>query len=265
MAGRAAHLEAVGRSPRGIISIMASTQFRNEVGRIWAEHFGCSPDILSRPGSTFISRQKLASSGAVYITHILAHAFVELGPSLGEEFGQSLLGIAERNPLSASLVSDVVPTDRLVSVDRGLIFHLEPGRLIEHTPQDGIDRRFLEQGDAQALSQLFDACDAGEVDDAFVAVGHEIAVGCLEGERIVSAGSGYRLNRFMDLGVLTHPAHRGRRLAPSVVAALCASASKLGVVAQYRCDVTNPSSRRVAEQRGFTKFWDTESIRLSLA
>jgi RimJ/RimL family protein N-acetyltransferase len=72
--------------------------------------------------------------------------------------------------------------------------------------------------------------------------------------------SGYRRNGFMDMGSLTHPAYRGRRLAPAALAAASALTFELGLIPQYRCDAHNTASRRVAEVTGYTLYFTNEAL-----
>ena len=241
---------------------MIQSPFEEQVAAVWAAHFDCPPLELDRPGSTLLPRPRLATSGWIHISHIRSRAFVELDPSLHEEFAEALIRQGRQHPLTAELLKEIIPQPRLVSSDSGMIFHLEPDRLVDYPPDRAIKRRVLCQTDVEALSQLLEACDPAEVEDAFIEVDHELAACCLDGSRMVSAGSGYRRNGFMDIGVITHPAYRGRHLAPAVVAAISQDAAALDVIAQYRCDATNTASRRVAELCGFTKFFQTESIRV---
>lgn len=244
---------------------MTRSPFADLVAATWCEHFGCTKRDLDRAGSVLIPRDHLAGSGAIHLTHMSARSFAELDPSLHADFGQALLVMARDQALTAGRIQGVVPPTRVLSVDHGLIFHLEPRLRVGHIPNPPFERRPLEGSDAPALLELFDACQPNEVDDAFVAVDHEIAFGIFEGKRLVAAGSGYRRNGFMDLGEITHPAYRGRRLAPAIVAALSQQAIIREITAQYRCDVTNTSSSRVAEVCGFTRFFDTESLHIAPA
>jgi predicted GNAT family acetyltransferase len=153
--------------------------------------------------------------------------------------------------------------ERLLSADRGFIFHLEPDHLVARLPEPPFRLRPLAGSDQTALLELCSRCQTGEVEDATIEVGHEIACGCFEAGRMVAAASGYRRNGFMDLGVLTNPAYRGRRLAPAMVAELSRKSVAKGLIPMYRCDRTNVASRRVAEVSGFTQYFETESLTLA--
>ena len=237
--------------------------FEERIALTWADHFGCARDDLERPGTLVVPREHLARSGAIHIAHIRAHAMAEIDPLLSTEIAHLLASAGEATVLTASELRGAMPPERVFVADAGFIFHLDPEHLVPRTPQAPITLRRMTTGDRPALQGLFRSCAPEEVDDAFVEVDHEIACACFEGARMVAAGSGYRRNGFMDLGVLTHPTYRGRRLAPALVSALSRQSILKDVIPQYRCDQTNAASRRVAEASGFTLFFITEALKIA--
>ena len=235
--------------------------FEDQVARTWSSRFGCSPEDLDRAGTTLVPLERMAGSGAIHLAHLRARAFAEHDPILEGELRPLLDRKGSDTALTGSLVRESVQATRLRVHDRGIIFHLDPDRLIVNAPSPPVQVRALTDADRDALQALFDYCQADEVDDACVDTGHEIACGGFDGERMVARGSGYRRHGFMDLGVLTDPGFRGRRLAPAIVSALSQRCAERGVLAMYRCDRTNGASRRVAERAGFTLCFNTESLR----
>jgi hypothetical protein len=244
---------------------MNGETFEGQVNKIWSTHFGCAPEDLQRAGTTLVSRDKLAGSGAIHIARLRAHAFIEIDPALETELTGLLHRLGHEASLTAANLSESLLAGRVRTADRGFIFHLEADRLLVRTPAPPISIRALTGADQPALQSLFGRCEPGEVDDAYVDVGHEVACGCFVGERMVACGSGYRRHGFMDLGVLTDPAFRGRRLAPAIVSDLARRAIDLAAVSMYRCDQTNTASRRVAEMAGFTRCFITETLTLAPA
>lgn len=237
--------------------------FEDQVDRTWSSHFACAPEDLRRAGTTLVPLERLAGTGAIHLAHLHARTFAEIDPRLEGDL-RRLLGRASRGAaLTASMVRESVLARRLRVQDRGFIFHVDPARLIVHAPVAPITLRGLSEADREALQALFDRCRADEVDDAYVDIRHEIACGGFVGERMVACGSGYRRHGFMDLGVLTDPAFRGRRLAPAIVGALSQHCAARGAPAMYRCDQTNAASRRVAEEAGFTLCFHTETLSLA--
>jgi len=187
----------------------------------------------------------------------------EIDPLLSTEIRQLLANSGEATVLTSSVIRGAMPPERVLVADAGFIFHLDPVHLVPRKPEAPITLRPLATGDQRALQALFQSCAPQEVDDAFVEVDHAIACACFEGDRMVAAGSGYRRNGFMDVGVLTHPTYRGRRLAPALVSALSRESILKDVIPQYRCDQTNAASRRVAEASGFTLFFITETLKIA--
>jgi len=111
------------------------------------------------------------------------------------------------------------------------------------------------------MQALHNACSPDEVDEGFVEVTHEIAFGCFCGETLAAAASGYTRTGFMDIGVLTHPAHRRHGLGRAVVGALADwSSAAAGAIPQYRCRGANLASRRVAESLNFRLYSQSEAV-----
>lgn len=239
---------------------MSDGQFNDLVDKAWAGHFGCSPNELWQPGTTLVARERLSGSGAIHLVHLRARVFAEIDPGLCSELTDLLGRIGATTNLSAEAVQQGLPAGRVLASHRGLVFHLNPQRLVVRQPHPPVGMRSLIQADQAALMALCARCEADEVDDAYVEVSHEIVYGCFEGDRLLSAGSGYRRNGFLDIGVITDPACRGRRLAPAIVAAICLESERIALIAQYRCDVGNHASGRVAEHSGFTRLFTTETI-----
>ena len=215
---------------------------------------------LAEPGITLLARASLRGSGATHLVHLRARTFVEVDPAQHSELAGALGGSDRSTNLSADAIRQVLPAERILSAHQGLVYHLKPSRRNLRQPDPSIVLRALRHADQQALSALSARCEPAEVDDAYVEATHEIVFGCHGGKRLLSAGSAYRRNGFLDIGVFTDPACRGRRLAPIVVAAISLECARRHWIAQYRCDLENQASRRVAEQVGFTKMFDSESL-----
>jgi predicted GNAT family acetyltransferase len=112
------------------------------------------------------------------------------------------------------------------------------------------------------MSALNAANTPEDVDEAYVEVTHQVAFGCFHGETLVAASSGYERTGFFDLGVLTHPGYRKKGLGKAVVGALCNWANQNNIIAQYRHNVLNTGSQKVAESLNFQMFFKSEGITL---
>jgi RimJ/RimL family protein N-acetyltransferase len=120
--------------------------------------------------------------------------------------------------------------------------------------------RQLTVADAEAFEQFTAVAPAQDMDDAFVELDHWLVMGTFADGRLVSAASMYpwRDTNFADLGVITLPGYRGRGLAKKTVRAISARALAEGYEPQYRCQLDNTPSARLARAAGFVQFgtWD---------
>lgn len=160
---------------------------------------------------------------------LTVHQFVDAGQSLGGSvagFGNHRVLTAEPNTLAADGY-------RIVALQR----------------DDPADRLLL--------AEFIDACSADDLDEAELAMDEldsAITVLVDDSGSIASYASGRPWamdDDFDDIGVITHPDHRGRRLGASVDAAFCRRRQTKGRLLLYNCNVDNLGSNRVAETVGF--------------
>lgn len=121
--------------------------------------------------------------------------------------------------------------------------------------------RRLTEADAAA----FEAFEAGvseeDLDGASVELDHWMVYGAFAGDTLVAVGSSYPFEddvALADMGVVTHPEHRGSGHARSVIYALARGALAAEHEPQYRCQIDNTSSVKLATRSGFTSIgtWD---------
>ncbi|SJN12842.1 probable acetyltransferase [Leucobacter sp. 7(1)] len=85
--------------------------------------------------------------------------------------------------------------------------------------------------------------------------------GAFEGDTLVAVGSSYPFEEdgaLADMGVVTHPDHRGHGHARSVIRALARAALAADHEPQYRCQIDNTASVKLASRSGFVSIgtWD---------
>ena len=113
--------------------------------------------------------------------------------------------------------------------------------------------RVLEPVDRPLLDALQTAAGDDESDEAEVDVEHPVAVGIVEGGRLLAIASLLEEGvDAVDVGVLVDPAERRRGLGAAVVRDIAERAAGSGRVIQYRCDRENEASGRLARACGFT-------------
>lgn len=119
-----------------------------------------------------------------------------------------------------------------------------------------LDRiRVLTRDDDALLTDLQAQCTADERDLSEISIADPLVVGWFDGDRLAGVGSLLeRQHDIDDIGVITHPAYRGRQIAAQLTVYLRNDIVRRGKVAQYITMETNRGSVRVAEKAQFDRF-----------
>lgn len=142
-----------------------------------------------------------------------------------------------------------------------LFFFDEAGRRDVEEGAEPMHVRRLSEGDGDAFARFSAAVPEQDLDDASVELDHWMAFGAFDEGSLVAVGSSYPFTgdtALADIGVVTDPAFRGRGHARAVVLALSRAALAVGYEPQYRCQLDNAASIRLAAACGFTSLgtWD---------
>lgn len=126
---------------------------------------------------------------------------------------------------------------------------------------EGVLRRLTEQDDA-VFSKFQSSASEQDLDDAYVELDHWAVFGSFEQNRLVSAASMYPWEnaQIADLGVLTLTSFRGKGHARKVVRSISKYAYDQGYEPQYRCQLDNHASTKLAKAAGLTLFGKWEVI-----
>lgn len=115
--------------------------------------------------------------------------------------------------------------------------------------------RLLAAGDAALLDALQAECSEEELALSQITIEDPLISGYFDGDRLVGVGS--LLDKggdIFDIGVLTHPAHRGKSIAATLAAHLRNAVVGRGHVAQYITMESNRGSVGVARKCDFALF-----------
>ena len=119
----------------------------------------------------------------------------------------------------------------------------------------------LTSADADRFATFTAACSAEDLDEAEVELDDWDVLGVVAEGRLVAAASAYPWagSQIADLGVITHPDHRGHGHARALVRAFSQRLLAAGYQPQYRCDPDNRASAAVARSAGLARFgtWTT--------
>lgn len=121
--------------------------------------------------------------------------------------------------------------------------------------------RALTEADEAAFAAFEAGVSEEDLDGASVELDHWMVFGAFEGDALVAVGSSYPFEddvALADMGVVTHPDHRGQGHARSVIYALARAALAADHEPQYRCQLDNTSSVKLASRSGFVSIgtWD---------
>lgn len=115
--------------------------------------------------------------------------------------------------------------------------------------------RQLFPSDEASLKALQSQCDAGELEMSEINISDVMPLGYFEGETLIGAASLLqKADAIFDIGVLTHPAYRGRNIGTTLTRHLRNYLAGRGEIAQYMTADINVGSRRIAEKCGFQRF-----------
>jgi RimJ/RimL family protein N-acetyltransferase len=122
--------------------------------------------------------------------------------------------------------------------------------------------RLLDADDDVALHRLARACRETEWEHSGIRFDRPPVYGCFRGEEIWAA-AGYERwgGRLAHIGVVTHPAHRGRGCGKAVVSAIAAKALREGLIPQYRTLEANQASIAIGRSLGFQEYAVTIAVR----
>ncbi len=228
----------------------------------WAAHLGCRPGQLSRAGTAVVRNgpgladyrgatafyrppacvlavpvdwyehitAQLAHqpAAAVFDTGVLRQV---LGPAVGRVIGPAWLGYADQS---------------------------------DFRPSDPMRTRRLSDHDLPALRELAAACGPTAWAHSGIDPARPPVYGCYAGRTLAAAGMLEPWgDRLLHVGIVTHPAHRGRGYGTAVVSAMTADELAAGRVVQYRTLQANLPSVAIACKLGFQRFAHTLAVRLT--
>ena len=219
---------------------------------VWAETLGCDLRLLGEPGGHLVpGGARLQDLNGVYMAAVGACVLVYCPGRLRARAAAVLASTSPPLLFSAGTCA------RIAAVDRTQVFgpswhgftdaaHFTPavtgaGRLLDR-------RDRLLAGLREACGQA-DWAEGGFDDPDGVIYGIE-EDGCLAAAGNLTPFRGYPA----DIGLLTHPAARGRGFAKQIAVQMIADALRAAGIIRYRALVTNAPSLAIAQSLGFAGY-----------
>lgn len=239
---------------------MGPTETLRTIDEYWAGYFGCRPEDLSRPGVLAVPHAALSGHlGVLVFRH---------GPTCVLSVPDLLLPRV-RAAVRGRAPDEVFRADFLKALFDNEIDQISGPAWVGFADRDSFrsarlpGTRLLHPEDEAALRRLAEGCGEMAWKQSKVVFNRVPLYGHVEGEEIVAA-SGYQVlgGVIAYIGVVTHPAHRGKGYGKTVASASTEHALGKGLLAQWRTLRANAPAVAMAERMGFREYAATLDVHL---
>ena len=236
------------------------SRWQDEVDEFWATALACERDLLRTPGVHVVDGGPgLDDYRGLYLLRIDDACFVYVPAEVRDGVRQRVRGLAAHDLFTREHARMLVDGGTLVL---GPSRHHYAG-VDELVDVDDAAVRELVDADDDLVEVLRHACGNDEWAEGGLAHQPAQRFGVVENGALVAAG---RLTEwrgaFADIGLVTHPQHRGRGLAGALTHAMARHALRRSDVARYRALTTNAPSLAVARRAGFEPYGENIAVRL---
>lgn len=238
---------------------MTAPETIRKVDAFWALYFGCSPQEIAGAQTIVVSHAALQGyEGALAFRHVDG-LIVSVPASVPEVERAKLRQAPPAEAFDPRFLGKVfvVSTDKVTGPGWVGIVDQQDFKPVQSTA------RLLGDADEGAIGKLAEAC--GEVAGqrgALLQIRRPL-YGLFQGSDLVAA-SGYVVmgSVLAYIGVVAHPAHRGKGFAKMVVSSAVADAFAKGLVAQWRTTQANEGAVALARSMGFRQYASTYDVKL---
>ena len=228
--------------------------FSPVVTEFWDRSFAAT--TVSADGSIAVAIDPHLEARAALLSTPDGHDRLALSPRVATATGLAT-GAEDRSEVHRRLGSVDLALDDAAELYY-LPEHAKDALLTEEAPAQVQE---LTSADADRFAPFTAACSAEDLDEAEVELDDWDVLGAVADGRLVAAASAYLWagSQIADLGVITHPDHRGHGHARALVRAFSQRLLAAGYQPQYRCGPGNQASAAVARSAGLARFgtWTT--------
>lgn len=229
----------------------------------WAGWLGCPPEALERAGHSVVASERVPRDrvlilrrGATSVVRCHPEHEPRVAHALAAESADASVDVAALERLLGDQAGERVPPEE--------VLYLDPDDFMP-MPDDPLIRE-IGASDAELFETLCAACTPREVVLSEVEMAHPCVVGRVESGALCAVSSYIELDRAIaDVGILTHPAARGRGHATAVASLVCEVAFARGLVPQWFALRDNAASLGVARKLGFRHWAFDEGLRWAVA
>ena len=217
---------------------------------------GFDGGLFDAPGTTVAGEQGRAGSRAASAYCVGAHTFVRCDPAIVDPVRELLVDGSDQT-IDLDRFEDLLRPRAETMHGRGLIHLMRDlgdvrpgGPAAEVRPVDRVGERELIAGlvDADAEGADEAEIDLDDLDERIVGIVRDGLLAAYASECPWDVDG-----TFADIGVMTHPGHRGQRLGHAVVVEVTNAIDRAGRIPMYRCNMDNTASRALSQAVGYTE------------
>ena len=215
----------------------------------WAEALGCDLRLLGEPGAHMVpGGARLRGRNVVYMAEVRAVVVVYCPGRLRPRAAAVLASTPPGHLFTAGACAGIAGVDEAQILGPSWHGFTDAGHFTSAVPGAG---RRLDRGDP-LLAGLREACGEAEWAEGGFADPDGVMYGIEQDGRLAAAGNLTRFRGYpADVGLLTHPAARGRGLARQIAVQMIGDALPAAGILRYRALATNSPSLAIARSLGF--------------
>jgi acetyltransferase (GNAT) family protein len=239
---------------------MADRDLEAAAATAWAEALGCDRQLLAEPGWHMVpGGAGLRDRNAVYMAGMRAAVLVYCPGRLRPRAAAVLASTPPGHLFTAGTCATIAGVDEAQVFGPSWHGFTDAGHFTPAVP--GVGRRL--DRDDRLLAGLRQACrEAAWAEGGFADPGG-VLYGIEQDGRLAAAGNLTPFRGYpADVGLLTHPAARGRGLAKQIAVQMIGDALPAAGVIRYRALVTNSPSLAIARSLGFAGYGQNLIARL---
>ena len=216
---------------------------------------GADASLFDEPGTTVVGEAGRQGTAAASAYCVGAHTLVRCDPAIADQV-TDLLADGPARGIDLDRFEELLRPAAETMHGRGFIHVMTAADVREGGPIDEV--RPLDRVTDRDLIAALVAVDEDGADEAEINLDEldERIVGIIRGDALAAYASECPWDtdgEFADIGVMTHPDHRGRRLGHAVVAEVTRSINRDGRIPMYRCNMDNTASRALCLAVGYTE------------
>jgi len=239
---------------------MISADTLKKVDAYWASYFGCTLEDLN-------------GSATRVFTHV---ALADYDGALAFRHGDAcILSVPESTPeIERAKLRAAKPAQAFDAQFLAKVFVINSDKVTGPAWVGVADRtsfkpakspaRLLTAADEAAMRELAEGCGETAWKQSKIAVDRQTNFGLFVGPRLVAASGYLNMGGLLAyIGVITHPDHRGKGYAKSVVTASMSHALEKGLLPMWRTVDAHETAVQLAGAMGFQKYASTLDVQLT--